>query len=102
MATLDERKLRGAWATPAWLVERVLDVALDPLTARDRRHQRLRVLDPACGDGRFLAAAGRRADLRLEGVEVDAGAAAAARAALGERATIREGDALDLLAAAVA
>ncbi|MFZ9627881.1 MAG: N-6 DNA methylase [Ilumatobacteraceae bacterium] len=46
----DDRKRRGAWYTPPELVDAVVREAVFP-GARS-------VLDPACGDGRFLAATG--------------------------------------------
>src|SRR5260370_35267102 len=54
---LTERKRRGHFSTPPSLVERVLD-ACGYLPDADLA--RIRVLDPACGGGNFLAAAARR------------------------------------------
>jgi SAM-dependent methyltransferase len=54
---LKERKRRGHFSTPPSLVERVLD-ACGYLPDADLA--RIRVLDPACGGGNFLAAAARR------------------------------------------
>src|SRR5579859_5646141 len=54
----DERKRRGHFSTPHALVDQILD-ACGYTTSADLRH--LRVLDPACGSGNFLA----RAALRL-------------------------------------
>ena len=73
------RKQRGAWYTPDDLVATIVDnVVTADFLARVRRPQRgpLRVLDPACGDGRFLAAVAARAatlgvGVRLVGVDVD-------------------------------
>jgi SAM-dependent methyltransferase len=93
--TRDVRKARGAYYTPGYVVDYLLDAALEPALG----HGRLpRVLDPACGDGAFLTAAARRlldrlqppgADGRLKllrqciyGVDVDDGAVEAARRAL--------------------
>jgi hypothetical protein len=81
----DERRRRGAWETPPALVERVVARALDGLGPA-----RL-VVDPACGDGRFLAAVGGGA--RLVGVDVDADALATARAVV-PHAELVHGDAL--------
>jgi SAM-dependent methyltransferase len=78
------RKRRGAWYTPTELIDVVVaNVVADlPLPAG----RPLRVLDPACGDGRFLAAvreriAASQPELRVEltGCDVDATALAAAR-----------------------
>ena len=52
-----ERKKRGHFSTPPSLVEQILD-ACGYLPAADLAH--IRVLDPACGGGNFLAAAARR------------------------------------------
>lgn len=88
-ADRERRRTLGAWPTPPWLVDRVLDTLLAGL-APPRR-----VLDPSCGDGRFLAAAAARwPDAELHGVDVDAVALAAARAALGPRAVLHHGDGL--------
>jgi type I restriction-modification system DNA methylase subunit len=54
---LGERKKRGHFSTPPLLVERILD-ACGYTPAADLTH--LRVLDPACGSGNFLAGAARR------------------------------------------
>jgi SAM-dependent methyltransferase len=54
---LKERKRRGHFSTPPSLVERVLD-ACGYLPDADLAD--IRVLDPACGGGNFLAAAARR------------------------------------------
>ncbi len=55
--SLDERKSRGHFSTPARLVEHILD-ACGYTPAADLRA--VRVLDPACGSGNFLAGAARR------------------------------------------
>jgi hypothetical protein len=101
----DDRRRRGAWATPLWLVEHVLDLALDPVLAARSTLDGLRVLDPACGDGRFLSAAIERIRRRfgvdhraaagcVAGIEIDRPTALVARRALGPSAEIRTGDAL--------
>ncbi len=69
------RRAQGAYFTPPALVEFVVDRTLSGLPA-DRLDGAI-VLDPAAGDGRFLAAAGRWLDargatgVRLIGVERD-------------------------------
>ena len=87
------RKQLGAWYTPDALVEHVVDLVLEGATAGDAP---LRVLDPACGDGRFLAAIGHRLSGRAElvGCDIDATAVAAARRSLGAAATVIHADAL--------
>lgn len=77
------RKQRGDFPTPLELVERVVEQAVGGI----RPGQRVRVLDPACGDGRFLVAAGRRiradgGEPDLHGVDVHPAAVGAARDAL--------------------
>ena len=52
-----ERKQRGHFSTPPRLIEYILD-ACGYLPSTDLSH--IRVLDPACGSGNFLAAAARR------------------------------------------
>lgn len=90
-ADRERRRALGAWPTPPWLVDRVLDTVL--AGARPPR----RVLDPSCGDGRFLAAAAARwPDAELVGVDVDADALAAARGAIGPAAVLHRGDGLDV------
>jgi SAM-dependent methyltransferase len=71
------RKQLGAWYTPSDLVETVVDAVVTPSFVSSR--PALSVLDPACGDGRFLAAVDRRARVSgaiatLTGADVDAGA----------------------------
>lgn len=53
------RKQLGAWATPPELVDRVVEHSI---TAEWVAHfdRPIRVVDPACGDGRFLTATRRR------------------------------------------
>ncbi|HWM20052.1 MAG TPA: N-6 DNA methylase [Ilumatobacteraceae bacterium] len=78
------RKQLGAWYTPDELVDLVVDRTIDHTFAAGRGCDRpVRVLDPACGDGRFLASAARRLralgrDATLTGVDVDPRAVAAA------------------------
>jgi SAM-dependent methyltransferase len=81
------RRRLGAWYTPAPLVSFVLD-QVGPLGGR--------VLDPACGDGRFLAEVVRRSPgASVVGVDIDPGAIAQARDAV-PCAELRLGDALDV------
>lgn len=62
-----ERKQRGTYLTPRWLVDRVLDLTLEPLIrdAGEDKVLSLRVLDPACGSGEFLVASAERLAKRL-------------------------------------
>ena len=84
-----ERKRRGAWYTPDDLVAMVVDavVTADAVNRCINSGRAVRILDPACGDGRFLLAAGQRVvelggAVHLVGVDIDHGAAAAARQSL--------------------
>ncbi len=52
-----ERKLRGHFSTPPQLVERILDACG---YTTDKHLARIRVLDPACGSGNFLAGVASR------------------------------------------
>ncbi|HEY1068830.1 MAG TPA: N-6 DNA methylase [Pirellulales bacterium] len=93
------RKAHGSFYTPAPLVERLLDVSLDPvldetLAGSSPRSQArailsLRILDPACGDGRLLRAAASRLAMRLATVrsKSDLPSVAAIRAARAEIAS---------------
>ena len=63
LARTGQRKERGAFYTPAPLVEFLLDHTLEPILRRAETPAEvlaLRVLDPACGVGLFLIAARRR------------------------------------------
>ncbi len=71
----NERKTTGSYYTPAPLISRLLDEALDPVL--DEAEQAadpadallgLRILDPACGSGHFLIAAAHRIAGRLASV----------------------------------
>jgi SAM-dependent methyltransferase len=95
----------GAWYTPARLVDHIIDEAVEPVLAQRSSAEGLRILDPACGDGRFLVAAAGRIAARfglayddatecVEGVDLDAGALDAARRALGTRARLHHADSL--------
>ena len=54
---LMERKRRGHFSTPPQLVEKILDACG---YIPDEDLARVRVLDPACGSGNFLAGAAQR------------------------------------------
>ena len=86
------RKALGQWFTPPALVEHVVDLAVSGARSPIRT-----VLDPACGDGRFLAAIARRLgpSVRLIGVDIDEHAVAAARSNV-PSADIRHDDSLAL------
>jgi predicted RNA methylase len=85
------RKALGAYYTPGTLVAR----ALDALPAVADIGAGRRVVDLACGDGEWLAAAAERwPGARLEGVDIDGVAVAAARRRLGRRASVRRADGL--------
>jgi methylase of polypeptide subunit release factors len=85
----EARRIRGEYFTPPPLVEAVLALAL-----RHAGSGPLSIVDPACGDGAFLAAAARaRPDARLHGLELNPAHAAAAQRSV-PRARIQVGDAL--------
>ena len=86
-----ERKQRGQWVTPWPLVEAVVERALSSVPRGGT------VVEPACGDGRFLlAVARRRPDLRLIGLDCDPLALDAARSTLADvDVELRQADALD-------
>lgn len=76
-------RLLGAYPTPHWLVDKVVAATLAEQTLTPT----VRVFDPACGDGRFLAAVARTVQAAgrrpvLTGVEIDPSAADGARRAL--------------------
>lgn len=87
-----ERKRRGQWPTPWWLCAAVIEHIAADLGPTDT------VVDPACGDGRWLlAVAGCRPGARLIGIDADPLAIEAARATLsaaGVSAELRCADAL--------
>lgn len=95
------RKQRGAWYTPAELIEVLVTRTVERDWATARAASRpLRVIDPACGDGRLLAAVAAHlapwgVPCELIGVDIDPGAIAAAREVLGPAARLIHGDALD-------
>ena len=98
-----DRKRRGDYPTPHWLVDAVVAEAVPDLDP-GRAGATVTVLDPACGDGRFLVAAARRIRAAggrpsLVGVDVDDDAVGAARRALAAAdgaapARVEHGDAL--------
>jgi adenine-specific DNA-methyltransferase len=72
----------GQWFTPPAVADLALSLALPP--GGRAVHERLRVVDPACGDGAFLARAAARgigtgAGGAVCGIELDPAVAAAAR-----------------------
>jgi len=96
--TAGERKLRGAFATPPSLVQLVVDHNMPDVVPGTT----VRALDPACGDGRFLVAAGHALRLlgarpELHGIDIDSAAVDAAESALvasGFEACVEQDDAL--------
>lgn len=75
IAAGNERKTTGSYYTPTSLINELLDSALDPVlneaahgTDPERAILALSVLDPACGSGHFLIAAGNRIAQRLASV----------------------------------
>ena len=98
-----DRKLLGAWYTPPDLVATVVDavVTVEFVATRTQGARPLRVLDPACGDGRFLQAVDARvrelgSSAELTGIDIDARAVLATRAALPD-AIVVEADALTMV-----
>lgn len=72
-----DRKQRGAWFTPGHLVRSVVDAVVDAEFVERNGATPIRVIDPACGDGRFLIAAAEAVEasggsVSLVGVDVDA------------------------------
>lgn len=94
----ERRRQLGAWYTPEGLVEHLVDEALDGWARLELASTTypLRVLDPACGDGRFLAAVVNRLGprCRVVGVDLDPGALALARERLGASTRLVLADAL--------
>jgi hypothetical protein len=92
------RKQLGAWYTPVALVDTVVDAVITPAFVQARGDRTIRVVDPACGDGRFLVAAVNRlrslgATVECVGRDLDASAVGAAQLALPD-AEVRRADAL--------
>ncbi len=77
--SVDERKRTGAWYTPPALVAHVVAQTVGSLSSRVvAPGSVVRVLDPACGDGRFLFEAARVIRAaggvpELAGVDIDLG-----------------------------
>ncbi|NBV03672.1 MAG: SAM-dependent DNA methyltransferase, partial [Acidimicrobiia bacterium] len=93
----DARSSTGAWYTPEHLVDRLVGAALDGFRSPAGT---VRIVDPACGDGRLLAAAAERLSraghrVKLVGCEIDPAAARSTRTRLGRSATVVEGNALE-------
>jgi len=62
----EQRKSLGQWATPWWIVKACMDQHDHDLPSRPI------IVDPCCGDGRWLvAAAQRHPDARLYGYDID-------------------------------
>jgi SAM-dependent methyltransferase len=98
VTTRADAKLLGSFYTPDDLVRTVVDAVVTPQFVTSRAGRPISVLDPACGDGRFLAAAAERirflgGEVALHGVDIDPAAVTAARTAVPE-ATIDLADAL--------
>ncbi len=60
VAGSSRRKAQGSYFTPQRLVDHLLDEALEPVLDEARDPYDVRILDPACGAGLFLASAARR------------------------------------------
>ena len=78
--------MQGAWYTPDHLVVLIVDAVVESLSPAPRG-RRLRLVDPACGDGRFLVAAVQRlrragTELEVVGVDIDPDAVETTRRAL--------------------
>lgn len=86
-ARTSPRKLRGGYYTPLELARLVV--------RRLRPGPEDVVVDPACGDGVFLAAALAEGATRVVGFDVDAEAVEQARGRVGREADVRQADVLD-------
>lgn len=83
-----DRKRRGAWFTPDHLVSAVVAAVVDEAFVRSCGDRPVRVIDPACGDGRFLIAAAEMVrrhggEAQLVGVDIDAATVASIDQATG-------------------
>jgi hypothetical protein len=98
------RRALGAWYTPPVLVDQLCDAVLEPVLEAAADLKALRICDPTCGDGNFLAEVHRRLQRRgltarqaakcLVGVDIDPIAVATCTARL-PGADIIEADAID-------
>ncbi len=93
----DARSSTGAWYTPDHLVDLLVAASLDGIRAPAPT---IRVIDPACGDGRLLSAVistlkAQGVEVEAVGCEIDPTTARATRSQLDGSATIIEGDALE-------
>jgi SAM-dependent methyltransferase len=82
-----DAKLLGSFYTPDGLVRAVVEAVVTVEFVASRSGRPISVLDPACGDGRFLAAVTERVrsldgEVVVHGVDIDPTAVRAARAAL--------------------
>ncbi len=98
MTVRADAKLLGSYYTPPELVRTIVDEVVTADFVAARGHRSIRVLDPACGDGRFLDAVAQRIEflgtaVDLHGVDIDPVAVAAARVVCPD-ATIELADAL--------
>ena len=92
------RKQLGAWYTPPGLVAEIVEAVVTADFVAARRGRPITVVDPSCGDGRFLRAVETRVrelggSTLLHGVDVDQRAVDAARSSV-ESARIDRADAL--------
>ena len=99
-AVVGTRKQLGAWYTPHELVDDVVEAVITPEFVASRSGP-IAVLDPSCGDGRFLAAAENRitslgATATLTGCDLDPAAIVAAQTSLPEGVDLQQADALTL------
>src|SRR6185436_2071753 len=85
------RRSQGVYYTPPEIVRHILELTIEPLLSETKGSQPLRILDPSCGAGEFLAAAFQRlresrgidaARSAIWGVDVDASAVQTARSRL--------------------
>ncbi len=95
-----DRKQLGAWYTPTDLVATVVDAIVTPEFVGARSDRPVSVLDPACGDGRFLGAVAERVhrlggSVELHGVDIDPAAVAVVEAEL-PAAAVQRADALTI------